>query len=90
MKISMRIRKPEVGYKNMRKLTSTEAKQLKFNHKILSKLMIMTEETGKISFWFTISKTKEVSLFSGSDSEYFDANKASTALEHFWAEFNLL
>lgn len=85
----MRIRKPDVGSRNMRKLTSSEAKELKFDHKILSKLMIMTEETGEITFWMPNAKTGEATRFTGSNLEYFDTDKANTALEQFWVKFGL-
>ena len=85
----MKIGKPAIGYAHMRKLTSNEVKEIKFDRKILTKLLIMTEDAGLVSFWIPKHRSNEVKLFVGSDVEYFDANKAALALEHFWKRFEV-
>jgi hypothetical protein len=85
----MRLSKPAIGYRNMRKVTSSEGKLLGLDRKIVLKIMIMSDETGKIIFWFRKHRFNELTQFTGSIDEYFDVNLANIKLEQYWSKYSL-
>jgi hypothetical protein len=54
---------------------------------MMVKIIIMTDEAGKVTFWLRRPKSNEVIKFTGSDDEYFDDNKASLKLEQYWSKY---
>jgi hypothetical protein len=85
----LRIKRPDIGYQNMRKLTPGEAKIIGLGKQLVNKLRIMMNDDGKPSFWLQKNKSNDVTPFSGTDDEYFDNDRASQRLEQFWAEHGL-
>jgi hypothetical protein len=85
----MRKNKPGFGFNNMLKVTTSEAKLLGLDRKMMIKIIIMTDESGKVSFWLRKAKSDEVTKFTGSDDEYFDDNLASIKLEQYWSKYSL-
>ena len=81
----MRYSKPDIGFRNMRKLTNDEGRLLGLDRKMLLKIMIMAEETGKVSFWLCRAKSNEITRFNGSIDKYFDENFANSKLEQYWS-----
>lgn len=82
----MRILKPAPGYKNMRKLTHSEGKELGLNKKLVNKIMIMSNEDGTVSFWIAQKKTGELVRYSDYSEDYFDEQLASRKLEKYWSQ----
>ena len=79
----MRKSKPGIGYSNMRKITSSEAKLLRLS----TKIMIMANEAGVITFWLRKGRSNDVIRFTGPIDEYFDEDLANTRLEQYWSKY---